>query len=746
MANNIDKLAKALKKEIFASDERKPKPYDTQAEIVRVVNGTAWVHIPGGVEETPVKLTIDAKKGDVVNVHIAGGSAWITGNGTRPPTDDAVANHATTLAEVADDTANNALTSAQEAKNAAETAIQDAADAKEAAESAEADAASAATSASNAATSASNAAISASNAETDAASAATSAGDAASSASSASTAASNAATSASNAATAASTAAGDATRAANAADSAEADAERAETASQKALTSLANMEDVVGTLEWITAHGTMTLTSDVQIDPSHVYFVQDQNGDYVVGGQHYSIVSEPDVAYISTYYELSVDESIQNYVATHVAVDTEGLWIIPDSGGHRVLIATGAGSRYTQAGTYIIDKVNNVDVVLAKFGSTTRIGKETAGNGNVITEADGMSLRVGTTEMGSLKQLTNYFPPDFHTDYAYNNVLQLKAKEFFQLVSDSQTIMEAGTKYVIVPDYDSPDYDPDGPSEDQPTIVEHQGVHINFRTSDNDLFAIGGGGAIGSSDLVDFWKKVEEPTGNPKQEGWYERFYPYEGDDEYYIYQKTSDTTVQSGKKYYEQDTAFVGVGVTVTDIETTKESGYVSLSVNNYDRDGLTRGVYDGTLPYSEWIIGRNEDGTMKLFGKPLADFVVAQSEKRVTDIGTGTWSWREWNSGKVEIWYRGTVTLTTRSSASGLYRNMRRITFPNGYALYKCTCVASGTTGGSWVNCGGLFSSSGNEPYTMAEVMTYQINTYPANEQTNVNIYICGQKPIYE
>ncbi len=91
MANTMDKLAKELKAQMTASDERKPKPYDAQAEVLRVEDGTAWVHIPGGVEETPVRLTINAKKGDMVNIHVANGAAWITGNSTSPPTDDSTA-------------------------------------------------------------------------------------------------------------------------------------------------------------------------------------------------------------------------------------------------------------------------------------------------------------------------------------------------------------------------------------------------------------------------------------------------------------------------------------------------------------------------------------------------------------------------------------------------------------------------------------------------------------------------------
>jgi len=65
--------------------------YDTQATVTRVTGGTAWVHIPGGVDETPVQLSVNAKKGDTVNVRVSGGRAWITGNSTAPPTDDTAA-------------------------------------------------------------------------------------------------------------------------------------------------------------------------------------------------------------------------------------------------------------------------------------------------------------------------------------------------------------------------------------------------------------------------------------------------------------------------------------------------------------------------------------------------------------------------------------------------------------------------------------------------------------------------------
>lgn len=76
-----------------------PSSYDTPATVTRIEDGIAWVHIDGGVDETPVKLTVAAHEGDTVQVRVGGGTAWLTGNGTRPPTDDALAGVAKELAD-----------------------------------------------------------------------------------------------------------------------------------------------------------------------------------------------------------------------------------------------------------------------------------------------------------------------------------------------------------------------------------------------------------------------------------------------------------------------------------------------------------------------------------------------------------------------------------------------------------------------------------------------------------------------
>lgn len=74
--------------EALAANKPKTAPYDTEAQVVRVEGSTAWVHIPGGVDETPVAMTINASAGDTVRVRVGNGTAWLVGNDTAPPTDD----------------------------------------------------------------------------------------------------------------------------------------------------------------------------------------------------------------------------------------------------------------------------------------------------------------------------------------------------------------------------------------------------------------------------------------------------------------------------------------------------------------------------------------------------------------------------------------------------------------------------------------------------------------------------------
>ena len=84
-------LIKTIVDAVRAADRRQTSPYDTQATVTRVEGNTAWVHIPGGVSETPVRMTVDAKAGDTVQVRVSNGRAHLTGNATAPPTDNTLA-------------------------------------------------------------------------------------------------------------------------------------------------------------------------------------------------------------------------------------------------------------------------------------------------------------------------------------------------------------------------------------------------------------------------------------------------------------------------------------------------------------------------------------------------------------------------------------------------------------------------------------------------------------------------------
>ena len=234
----------------------------------------------------------------------------------------------------------------------------------------------------------------------------------------------------------------DAKDAQTSADNAQASADSASEYASRAYANLSSVQSVAETLQWITAHGTMTLTTDIQLNPSHIYFVADQNGDYVVGGQHYAVVTEPNVADIATYYELTIDESLNNYVATHLVVDSEGLWIIPDAGGNKVLIATGQGSTYTSAGTYIIEKVNNVDTVLASFtASGAQIGTDEA---NIAITLDGIT---GVTNSSKVFDISLNDEPTAMWRTKLSNTVFDPAK---QVVATLQNVVNNSTAQIII--------------------------------------------------------------------------------------------------------------------------------------------------------------------------------------------------------------------------------------------------------------------------------------------------------
>lgn len=286
MSNGINNLVASIQQAIEERDNRKKSPYDTEAKVIRVVDDIAWVKIPGGVDETPAQIMTNAKAGDNVMVRISGGRAWILGNSTSPPTDDTTANTAiyiskgaSKVADIANETASEAIRDAETAHEAAVDAQKSAAEAYEAAEEAK-----------------------------------------------------DSAESAQKSADAAYTAAGEAIDFAH----------EANYAANGALTQLSVVEDVVGTLNWISDHGTYTKTEDKELDPNKTYFVK-INGVYTP-------VAQPDQEQIKRYYELSLDDSLQNYISTHLALTDEGLYVVKDDMGYKILLANDGMKVYDAEG------------------------------------------------------------------------------------------------------------------------------------------------------------------------------------------------------------------------------------------------------------------------------------------------------------------------------------------------------------------------------------------------------------
>ena len=274
-------ISKDLVDVIKASNEKGTRPYDSQATVTRVEGSTVWVHIPGGVDETPAKKTISAKKGDIVQVRVSGGSAYLLGNASNPPTDDTqafrardTAVEAKGLALASEKAAQDAQASADSAARAADKAWSKAGEAEEAANEARKQAGEAKT----------------------------------------------------------------------AAGEAKESARTANRAANGALTQLSVVEDVVGTLAWISEHGTYSLSEDTEVIPGKHYF--EKQGDV------YNIIVNPSGDPSSEgYFELSgIDEAVTNYVSTHLALTDAGLWVVNDNRSYKILLASDGMKVYDAEG------------------------------------------------------------------------------------------------------------------------------------------------------------------------------------------------------------------------------------------------------------------------------------------------------------------------------------------------------------------------------------------------------------
>ena len=285
-------------------------------------SGSVMVRINGDLTggengEFAIPTDVHIVEGDVVSISLVGGTAkaprvvGTVGGGDRTFEYAYSAEQAANLAQSA---ASSAVSDAAEAKSAAQSAVSDASDAKSAAQSAVSDAAEA------------------------------------------KGAAQSAVSDAAEAKSAAQSAVADAAEAKGAAQSAQSAASAANTAANSALTQLSIVEDVAGTLDWISKHGTYTATSDTTVQEGTVYFER-QGNDYT------PVIEPTGNPHSQGWYVLDVTDSQSDFIMAHLAVTSRGLWVLPSGVGSSTTPATGESQADSDA-----RQASNYKVLLASDG------------------------------------------------------------------------------------------------------------------------------------------------------------------------------------------------------------------------------------------------------------------------------------------------------------------------------------------------------------------------------------------
>lgn len=505
----------------------------------------------------------------------------------------------------------------------------------------------------------------------------------------------------------------DAKDAQDSADRAQASADSASEYASRAFGNLSTVQSITETLAWITQHGTMTLTTDTAIDPTHVYFVVDANGDYVVNSTRYAIVTEPDVADLSTYYELTIDESLNNYVGTHLALTSEGLWLLPASSGtNKVLIATGAGSTYTTAGTYIIDDAGNTVASFRSNGVT--IGENASGktrseitaNGMYITRKDGSNdIQIANLGYGLGNDRTGTNTAPYYTlgtRISGSDIGNYSTAEGYNTIASGYSSHAEGHGSKAI-DYCSH-------AEGANTYSKGEGAHAEGYTTTSETIdgvSVGfiramadGAHAEGCATHSNTSAKIVASGLGAHAEG-------YSADHSIYAEGKGAHAEGGGTGAYGDYSHAQNYCTEAYSDYQTTLGKYNVTDHNNTYAViiGNGTAGNATSNALMVDW------NGDIYPQATKMADFIVDQG----TD---GMWVYRKWNSGIAECWGRVSVASHTYN-ANGGYYNVTGAP-PTGLFVSGSNPVLSATggiTGNVQTNIGFTFASNVN-------IQTYLIN----------------------
>ena len=116
-------------------------------------------------------------------------------------------------------------------------------------------------------------------------------------------------------------------------------------------------------------------------------------------------------------------------------------------------------------------------------------------------------------------------------------------------------------------------------------------INIPIPTTAADVSALPASTKYGADvqlSIDDTYKAVTNPTGNPKSQGWFER----SGTSPNYVYTKTNDTTVQSGKTYYLAPTYVITSTLKDQDGNTLGSAKTIDLPLESV----VVSGSYDST------------------------------------------------------------------------------------------------------------------------------------------------------
>lgn len=129
---------------------------------------------------------------------------------------------------------------------------------------------------------------------------------------------------------------------------AQASAIQANASANNALTQLSTIEDVFNVLNWIAEHGTYALTTDTSVVPGKYYFTRSGTSP----NYSYTVVTNPTGnPQTKGYYELTgVDEAVTNYISSHLALTDQGLWVIKDNQGYKLLASNDGIKIYDNQG------------------------------------------------------------------------------------------------------------------------------------------------------------------------------------------------------------------------------------------------------------------------------------------------------------------------------------------------------------------------------------------------------------